>query len=817
MERKTSAMSQYSQERSQIATYTKLTSSKTRADASQTVELVNEILRRLRETTLPREPYLVSVPSNVPYNHSRRYIPTWHNGTPFAKSEEQLQYLSFIPPTIEETLLSVVGGWSDEKGDLLPEEEDEELSPRAKPTTACLSPAADIQRKKISLGQYKTKVKGEMDIATDTPPRRDMEKQATKVNGISSEVMPDLTETQIESPFSPRTNGKKRLREDESKISPKLRSGEIPIQSEAENRETRSPRPTKKPKLETNSSPDKQELPLKTEVPKLSPTKVEAVPVLLSPNLPPKVGAESILPPLLSPTIPPSIQEFLDIEPSILDKAIDRHRTDTVKNLLATAGLGEPISGKSPGLLPANSSNRIRSDSAHSARSSHSALNGLNRVATLAQSPSRGTTPTRNGASPGPRQRHTIILKYGKRNRKRVEALLKFAPRPKKIRSEPAAAPAPDPQPAKRKLETIREAMPSKDRPKENSTDGVAKHQKSRPAALSVSEKPSTPIPAALNSPLTADHLTQPRSTFSTPKKELKSTAMQRVVSSEGNNDARTPQADRLSTPQPSTNKLSPSAPTSAPSASSSSRDEWTALGKKYFDLGRKIKTEGTSYGADSSSADHSLSVVLIIEGLLCFMINTFAISAASSRQSNDPGWRAIIPYLDFVLHHAKRPPQLHGLAIQLGALCRQHVHKYDVERLSKEPLPDEQSASAPTPGSDGNTRTSEDSERTKQKYIDFRDHLISNTRRCQSAWLEGSRLLSIEVLREEFPVTWKRRATDFSLRGSERPQPRELGGSFFLPLDGNASALEGVRYAVEVLQEWCERTKVDWRCRIEL
>ena len=57
----------------------------------------------------------------------------------------------------------------------------------------------------------------------------------------------------------------------------------------------------------------------------------------------------------------------------------------------------------------------------------------------------------------------------------------------------------------------------------------------------------------------------------------------------------------------------------------------------------------------------------------------------------------------------------------------------------------------------------------------------------------------------------------DFSLRGSERLQPRELGGSFFLPLDGNASVLEGVRYAVEVLQEWCEKEKVDWRCRIEL
>ena len=810
-------MFRYRPERSQSAAYTKSAPLKPKGDPLHTVRQVNDILKRLREATLPREPYLVSVPSNVPYNHSQRYVPSWHYGTPFDKDEEQLQYLSFIPPVIEETLLSVEGGWSDEQGNLLLDEDDQGISPTSKPATSRNSPADDTRRKKISLGQYKNKVKGEMEMTTDTPPRRGTEKQTDKVNGVKEASRSDANGTAVKSRSPSDSNGKKRPREDDVTTQSKLRGEELPVTTDVDRRVSLSPRPSKKPKLETILSPSKSEQPPPDNVPRAALTGADAVPGLLSPTLPPKVEEEPALPPLLSPTIPPSIQEFLDLEPSKLDKAIDRHRTDSVRNLLSAAGLSEPGSRKSPGLSATSGVNRIRSDSAHSVRSTHSATTGLNRIVALAQSPGRASTPTRNGASPGPRQRHTISLKYGKRNRKRVEALLKFAPRPKKTKVEPTAAPVHDHEPARRKLETVREASPGQEKPRDDLPGGAARPQKARPAAFSVSEKPRTPIPAALNSPSVPDAQLHSRSTFTTPKKDLKSTAMQRVVSIEGLNEARTPQADHLSTPQPSAHKHSPSAPTSAPSTSTTVRDEWAALGKKYFDLGRKIKTEGTLYGADASSAEQSLSVVLIVEGLLCFMINAFAMSVTSSRAHADPGWRAIMPYLEFVLRHVRKTPHLHGLAVQLGALCRQHVHKYDLERLAKEALPDDQSASAPTPGSDGNTKTSEDSERAKQKYLDFRDQLISNSRRCQAAWLEGSRLLSPEALREEFPKTWKRRAVDFSLRGTERSAPRELGGSFYLPVDGNASALEGVRYAVEVLQEWCEREKMEWNCRIEL
>src|ERR1700761_843508 len=108
--------------------------------SSNIVVRLDEQLRHLTDTILPLYPYLLSVPSDVPYRHSSRFVNTWYEGTPFDKEEEQLQYLSFLPHQGEhESLLRVEGGWSDDHGN--PVEEDEELSPKALPTSGRHTPA----------------------------------------------------------------------------------------------------------------------------------------------------------------------------------------------------------------------------------------------------------------------------------------------------------------------------------------------------------------------------------------------------------------------------------------------------------------------------------------------------------------------------------------------------------------------------------------------------------------------------------------------------------------------------------------------------
>lgn len=416
-----------------------------------------------------------------------------------------------------------------------------------------------------------------------------------------------------------------------------------------------------------------------------------------------------------------------------------------------------------------------------------------------------------------------IVLKYGKRNKKRVEALLKFAPRSKK------QIPKPEPSGDGRNLPSSkgvngvldspqdRHYNREKDGPTSHPSEPSFKRAKITPPSLNLAEKPTTPVPPPFKSPLIQNSFPS-RSAFSTPKKDLKTTAMRRVESSDGL-DARTPTANvtRQSTPA-STEKpptsIKPSSPSdnsSVPSSRDDLRRAWRALNVKYFELGRTIKHEGTALLEQESTDSKNRGLLLMIEALLCFMLNQAALSQASN--GIESSWRNILPYLTFVLRISSTHRHLHGLVSQLGAVCRQIVSKYDLERLAREPLPDDHNGSAPTPGSDGTTKNHEDVEKARRRWSTFRAELTENAKELPRAWLDGYQKLSPEALKHEFSDTWARRARDSSLKAAngagaaqERLNPDHLGGSYFLPLDANTGPVEAVRYAREVLAEWAAK-----------
>lgn len=802
-------------------------------------------IHRLRHSILPRQPYLVSVPSDVPYRHSSRFVNTWYEGTAFDRTEEQLQYVSFLSRQREdESLLKVEGSWADDKGNRIDEDA---LSPKTIPNTGQNTPADQGNRKKISWKDYRTKGKGSPESAPQPPavaspkktnpesPKPVPANQKAPMNG-ASRLAPEKQETRLQvlDPKPGSTDGH---------CSP----------PPAETRKPHSPNPAKRRKLSDLSEEPK---------PSAMSTKVEAqsavmkMPRLLSPTLP-SPQKQMGLPELLSPLLPPSLAKAMSTPPdtlSIGSPATGSHsRTDSVRAILAGADLDNSPSNKG-GLTVTG--DRIRSTSQHSVKESMPgtpvAIKPALGVKALSKIGAKLGTPLHEGArvSPGPRQRHTIILKYGKKNRKRVESLLKLGPRPKKTlvkNGDPLMRKIPEiktkdvlkndtietPHSSETKSKKQPIAVEAKEIRREKDTqsrlaapDTTTKPEKKRKLEISPplatkrlkqsaeqEKRPTTPVQLAGKTPLAS----QPKSTFSTPQKELKSAAMRRVESSDYQ-DVPTPTGDRgrVSTPA-AVAKPSPQPPLSANSREEG-RHLWTNMNTKFFALGRSLKHEGTKIGPSANGqvkGYSAKSVTLLVEALLCFMINISA--QAHARPGVDPGWLSIIPYHIFVWRASRKHPQLHGLVVQLGAVCRQLIHKYDMDRLARDPLPDDYGNAAPTPGSDGNTKTNEDAEKYKKSYVEFKDNLIQNARELQTAWLEGSRHLSPDTLKRDFPNTFSKRAKDSTLRLQEKPAPAKIPKDFYLPLDANTTAFEATRFGLAFLQEWAEKEKVEWKTSIEI
>lgn len=711
--------------------------------------------------------------------------------------------MSFLPHQEEdEELLLVEGHWWDD-----PDQPLEELSPKSTYNSGRNTPCDPTQRKKISLKDYNSKEKTVTPSSGGPTEISSAEQDRAQANTNSSEMGSDhvpaqqgvnhsKTQAAAENPSTKTT----------SSVIAALDGPTSPRSPEKDSEQ--SPRPTKRRKLSPSIETDHHSASEKD--------RTNRMPQLLSPTLPsPK--RDMSLPELLSPVLPPTLVKAIATPPpsNNHERNDSHHRSDSVRTILANA-IGESSprpnekNGNATGTLDGN---RPRSESQHSVRSNASGtttnktLVHLKSTASVSKDGTPVLTATR---SPGPRQRHTIALKYGKKNRKRVEALLKLAPRTKKVAHKP------DNSSTGPRAE-VKQSQPMKEGIKPKVVHSPEPPIKSKPgsAAIDNLHRPTTPVPSRGGSSTLSPSMS--KSTYNTPKKELKSSAMRRVESTDGGDPATPSDRARVSTPLGTDRgsvppKTSP-APSSTPSGKDEDRQGWLQMKEKYFQLGRTIKHEGQAL--NEKEEDPSKAVALLVEALASFMINLATVSCA--QPNVDPGWRSILLYHIFVFRVSRKVPILHGLVVQLGAVCRQLIHKYDMDRLGRDPLPDDHLGSAPTPGSDGNTKTNEDGEKYKKKYLAFRDELVQNAKELQTAWLDGSRHLSPEFLQREFPKTWSQRLKDYRARGVEKPSPTKMATGYYLPLDSSSSAFEAAQFALAIIGEWANAEEVDWRPRLEL
>ena len=116
---------------------------------------VDARLQHLNKNILPNSPYLLTVPSDIPYRVHHQQANNWKINSPFDADEEGLQYMSFLYRDWDDSILVARGDW-DNEGSVM----ENGISSRTEVRSGTTTPShGQGQKKKITLSDYKSKPK----------------------------------------------------------------------------------------------------------------------------------------------------------------------------------------------------------------------------------------------------------------------------------------------------------------------------------------------------------------------------------------------------------------------------------------------------------------------------------------------------------------------------------------------------------------------------------------------------------------------------------------------------------------------------------
>lgn len=537
------------------------------------------------------------------------------------------------------------------------------------------------------------------------------------------------------------------------RLSPNRAGQKRPSGSE---REFPNPRGTKDPEA---PSPKKPRLSPEKETrrdPSPSKSHSPKLPALLSPTLPPTSTGPQ-LPRLLSPTLPPDIEKELA---SLEDPSKSRNNRPNV------AEKALPVKGSSHQEHP-------------------------------------------------PKPQLITKLRYGRANRKRVEALLKFNGKRKSHRSDSPVSQDTDrddfSRSKKKGADTGSSRLGDPRHKKQQTEEPISSQDRRTKEPKSFSEKPRTPVPQSSLVSHSATHEKTKTSSI-TPVKDLKSSSRQNDPSESDRKPPSHPTDKRHSVDPGSITKASPAQPDGL---AHNDRQAWSQESQRFTDMGRQLKHAATRY---TKNNDEKLAVVTGIEALLSFILAFVANDQARilKRQVGDSSnWLSIVPYWRQVKKTSAPFPALNSLCSLLGAVSFSTIHALDLERLAITPIPGEHTP-VPTPGSDGNA-VLPDEKKTRKEFSDLKNRLPEIYKDSQKLWLNGTRGLSEDFLEREFPTSWSQRSRHYSERGRPSLKAGAYAGVYFLPFSGLTPPIEVVRFSWSLLKEWCSTERVEWNGRLGL
>ncbi|KAJ5643093.1 uncharacterized protein N7484_005600 [Penicillium longicatenatum] len=735
------------------------------------LQSLDQRLKHLSDDVLPPHPYLLTLPTKVPFRLGPRSANNWAVGhdRPFTPEEQELQYMTFLTHSDTDSLLKAVGDWSDEKGRM--------MADRSTAPTTAETPKDNIARKKISLNDYKNQKNSSPSPAVHDQKNREGRYPATREE-VQQTPKTGLVKKsdKAEPPHYPPKSQSQVSLEKGPKKRPSTSDLETVSSSATRGQDMHS---FKKRRLSPEKEVRRDPTPTKSNSPRL--------PALLSPTLPP-TGPK--LPRLLSPTLPPDVEKELA---RLGDRSPPRHspKRDTITS-------------------------KLKRDEAAQTRTPNSTNSG---TFSSLQNGRMGVLPKETN------QEMIVRLRYGKGNKKRIEALLKFSGKRKSNRPESPSRHGidPDETPVEKKKKgesgstrgngSSDRLKPKSKHEEELSSSGVSR---SKEPKCSVEKLPTPPLNPSRHLPVND----KVKPMLLTPVKDAKASLPRRNDLGEG--EGRTPvnPTTKRHSIDPGT-RGSPSQLDGRSRNTDRDRRAWRDEFQRFTNIGRELKHAAVRYNAkpDSSSADEKLAAVTAIEAIMGFIVAFVADDQCKvhTRQVGDSStWQSILAYWQVVRKNSTSYPVLHGLCLLLGAVSYGAIHSLDLERLAVSPLPGEHTP-VPTPGSDGNTVLSDENKKSRKEFLELKNRLPECWKESQKLWLEGTRSLSEDVLSTEFPNTWSLRSHNHGERGKATPRPGDYAGDYFLPLGGTTSPIEVVRFGWSLLQEWCTHEKVEWNGRLGL
>ncbi|KAJ5792202.1 uncharacterized protein N7503_008180 [Penicillium pulvis] len=734
------------------------------------LQSLDQRLKRLSDDVLPPHPYLLTLPTKVPFRLAPRSVNNWAVGhdRPFSPEEQELQYMTFLTHSDTDSLLKAVGDWSDEKGRM--------MADRSTAPTTAETPKDTIAKKKISLNDYKNQKNSGPSPVIQDQKNREGRHPATREEAQQTPKSSLVKKSDKAEPPHPPSKSKSHVSLDKGpKKRPSTSNLEAVSSSATRGQDMHS---SKKRRLSPEKEVRRDPTPTKSNSPRL--------PALLSPTLPP-TGPK--LPRLLSPTLPPDIEKELA---RLGDRSPTRH---SPKRDIITS--------------------KPKRDEAAQIRTSNPGNSGTG----------SGLQNGRAGVmSKETNQEMIVRLRYGKGNKKRIEALLKFSGKRKLNRPD---------SPSSHGIDTDETTQVEKKRGESGLTRGNGSSDRLKPkskpddelpsSGVNRSKEPKGPVEKLPTPPLTSSRSHLPandkvKPISLTPVKDSKASIPRRNELGEG--EGRTPV-----NPTTKRHSMDPGIRGSPSQSDGRSRNTdrraWRDEFQRFTNIGRELKHAAVRYNAkpDSSSVDEKLAAVTAIEAIMCFILAFVADDQCKvlTRQVGDSStWQSILAYWKVVKKNSTSYPVLYGLCLLLGAVSYEAIHSLDLERLAVSPLPGEHTP-VPTPGSDGNTVPSDENKKSRKEFLELKNRLPECWKESQKLWLEGTRSLSEDVLSKEFPNTWSCRSHNHGERGKATPKPGDYAGDYFLPLGGTTPPIEVVRFGWSLLQEWCTHEKVDWNGRLGL